>query len=131
MPELAEVPLADFARIEETAAPLSIAHQSGTPASTISFNLAPGVSLSQANDAIRDAMLAAADQLDPKQFGPYVPTRQTAIGEVVVDDRGATSVPGVFAAGDCTTVPYKQIVIAAGEGAKAALSAFDHLIRHT
>ena len=36
---------------------------------------------------------------------------------------------GVFAAGDCTTVPYKQIVIAAGEGAKAALSAFDHLIR--
>jgi alkyl hydroperoxide reductase subunit F len=38
-------------------------------------------------------------------------------------------VPGVFAAGDCTTVPYKQIVIAAGEGAKAALSAFDHLIR--
>ena len=51
------IPLADFARIEETAAPLSIAHQSGTPASTISFNLAPGVSLSQANDAIRDAML--------------------------------------------------------------------------
>ena len=42
----------------------------------------------------------------------------------------ATNVPGVFAAGDCTTVPYKQIVIAAGEGAKAALSAFDHLIRH-
>jgi len=37
--------------------------------------------------------------------------------------------PGVFAAGDCTTVPYKQIIIAAGEGAKAALSAFDYLIR--
>ncbi|WP_413203574.1 alkyl hydroperoxide reductase subunit F [Rhodospirillum sp. A1_3_36] len=50
-------------------------------------------------------------------------------GEVIVDDKGATSVPGVFAAGDCTTVPYKQIVIAMGEGAKAALSAFDHLIR--
>ena len=50
-------------------------------------------------------------------------------GEIVVDDRGHTNVPGVFAAGDCTTVPYKQIVIAAGEGAKAALSAFDHLIR--
>jgi alkyl hydroperoxide reductase subunit F len=50
-------------------------------------------------------------------------------GEIVVDERCATSVPGVFAAGDATTVPYKQIVIAAGEGAKAALSAFDHLIR--
>jgi alkyl hydroperoxide reductase subunit F len=50
-------------------------------------------------------------------------------GEVVVDDRGATSLPGVFAAGDCTTVPYKQIVIAMGQGATAGLSAFDHLIR--
>ncbi|HPO17909.1 MAG TPA: FAD-dependent oxidoreductase, partial [Rubrivivax sp.] len=52
-------------------------------------------------------------------------------GEIVVDARGATSVPGVFAAGDATTVPYKQIVVAAGDGAKAALSAFDHLIRTT
>ena len=52
-------------------------------------------------------------------------------GEVIVDARGATSVPGVFAAGDVTTVPYKQIVIALGEGAKASLSAFDHLIRHS
>ncbi|MBN9475229.1 MAG: alkyl hydroperoxide reductase subunit F [Bordetella sp. SCN 67-23] len=50
-------------------------------------------------------------------------------GEIEVDARGQTSVPGVFAAGDVTTVPYKQIIIAAGEGAKAALSAFDHLIR--
>ena len=50
-------------------------------------------------------------------------------GEIVVDARGATNLPGVFAAGDCTTVPYKQIVIAAGEGSKAALSAFDYLIR--
>ena len=50
-------------------------------------------------------------------------------GEIVIDDRGQTSVPGVFAAGDATTVPYKQIVIAMGEGSKAALSAFDHLIR--
>ena len=50
-------------------------------------------------------------------------------GEIVVDDRGQTSVPGVFAAGDCTTVPYKQIVIAMGEGSKAALAAFDHLVR--
>ena len=50
-------------------------------------------------------------------------------GEIVVDAKGATSVPGVFAAGDCTVTPFKQIVIAAGDGAKAALSAFDHLIR--
>jgi alkyl hydroperoxide reductase subunit F len=50
-------------------------------------------------------------------------------GEIIVDARGATSLPGVFAAGDATTVPYKQIIIAAGDGAKAALSAFDHLIR--
>ncbi|KTF38843.1 alkyl hydroperoxide reductase subunit F [Xanthomonas translucens] len=50
-------------------------------------------------------------------------------GEIVVDDRGQTSLPGVFAAGDATTVPYKQIIIAMGEGSKAALSAFDHLIR--
>jgi alkyl hydroperoxide reductase subunit F len=50
-------------------------------------------------------------------------------GEIIVDHHGQTSVPGVFAAGDCTTVPYKQIVIALGEGAKASLAAFDHLIR--
>jgi alkyl hydroperoxide reductase subunit F len=50
-------------------------------------------------------------------------------GEIVVDAKGATSVPGVFAAGDVTTVPFKQIVIAVGEGAKASLAAFDHLIR--
>jgi len=50
-------------------------------------------------------------------------------GEVEIDARGQTNVPGVFAAGDCTTVPYKQIVIAMGEGAKASLGAFDHLIR--
>ncbi len=50
-------------------------------------------------------------------------------GEIEIDQRGQTSVPGVFAAGDATTTPYKQIVIAMGEGAKAALSAFDHLIR--
>ena len=53
----------------------------------------------------------------------------SARGEVEVDARGQTSVPGIFAAGDCTVVPYKQIVIAMGEGAKASLSAFDHLIR--
>jgi alkyl hydroperoxide reductase subunit F len=53
----------------------------------------------------------------------------TRHGEIEVDARGQTSVPGVFAAGDVTTVPFKQIVIAAGEGSKAALGAFDHLIR--
>jgi len=50
-------------------------------------------------------------------------------GEIEVDARGEASVPGVFAAGDVTTVPYKQIVIAMGEGSKASLSAFDYLIR--
>jgi alkyl hydroperoxide reductase subunit F len=50
-------------------------------------------------------------------------------GEIIVDAKGATNVPGVYAAGDATTVPFKQIIIAAGDGAKAALSAFDHLIR--
>jgi alkyl hydroperoxide reductase subunit F len=50
-------------------------------------------------------------------------------GEIEVNARGETSVPGVFAAGDCTIVPFKQIVIAMGEGAKASLSAFDYLIR--
>ncbi|GHU09922.1 alkyl hydroperoxide reductase subunit F [Betaproteobacteria bacterium] len=53
----------------------------------------------------------------------------TRFGEIVIDVRGQTSAPGIFAAGDCTTVPYKQIIIAMGEGAKASLSAFDHLIR--
>ncbi|MCY1352202.1 Alkyl hydroperoxide reductase subunit F [compost metagenome] len=52
-------------------------------------------------------------------------------GEIIVDAKGQTNIPGVFAAGDVTTVPYKQIVIAVGEGAKASLSAFDHLIRTT
>jgi len=54
----------------------------------------------------------------------------TRFGEIEVDDRAATNIPGVFAAGDVTTVPYKQIIIAMGEGSKAALSAFDYLIRN-
>ncbi|MDT0575753.1 alkyl hydroperoxide reductase subunit F [Croceicoccus sp. F390] len=53
----------------------------------------------------------------------------TPHGEIIVDARGGTNLPGVFAAGDVTTVPYKQIVIAMGEGSKAALSAFDYIIR--
>ena len=51
-------------------------------------------------------------------------------GEIVIDDKAATNLPGIFAAGDVTTVPYKQIIIAMGEGSKAALSAFDYLIRN-
>ncbi|EHQ51986.1 alkyl hydroperoxide reductase subunit F [Ectothiorhodospira sp. PHS-1] len=58
------------------------------------------------------------------------PVVLSARGEIVVDAHGMTSVPGVFAAGDVTTVPYKQIVIAVGEGAKASLGAFDYLIRN-
>ncbi|HMJ12722.1 MAG TPA: alkyl hydroperoxide reductase subunit F [Polyangiaceae bacterium] len=53
----------------------------------------------------------------------------TPFGEIVVDPKGHTSVPGVFAAGDVTTVPYKQIITAAGDGAKAALGAFEHWMR--
>ena len=54
----------------------------------------------------------------------------TRFGEIEINAKGETNVPGVMAAGDCTNVPYKQIIIAAGAGATAALSAFDHLIRH-
>jgi alkyl hydroperoxide reductase subunit F len=51
-------------------------------------------------------------------------------GEIEVDAHNATNLSGVFAAGDVTTVPYKQIIVAMGEGTKAGLSAFDHIIRH-
>lgn len=51
-------------------------------------------------------------------------------GEIIIDTHGATNVPGIFAAGDCTTSPYKQIIISMGSGATAALSAFDYLIRN-
>lgn len=52
------------------------------------------------------------------------------MGEIVVDNHGATNVPGVFAAGDCTNSPYKQIIISMGSGATASLSAFDYIIRN-
>lgn len=55
---------------------------------------------------------------------------RTRTGEIVVDARGATNVPGIFAAGDCTNSPYKQIIISMGSGATAALGAFDYLIRN-
>ena len=51
------------------------------------------------------------------------------VGEIIVDNKGATSVPGVFAAGDCTNSPYKQIIISMGSGAIASLSAFEYLIK--
>ena len=54
----------------------------------------------------------------------------TEWGEVEVDHHNATSIPGVFAAGDCTNVPYKQIIIAMGHGSNASLGAFDYLIRN-
>ncbi len=49
--------------------------------------------------------------------------------EIIIDKHGATSLPGVFAAGDCTDTAYKQIVISMGSGATAALGAFDYMIR--
>lgn len=55
---------------------------------------------------------------------------RTRLGEIVVDSHGATNIPGVFAAGDCTNGPYKQIIISMGSGATAALGAFDYLIRN-
>ncbi|MCD8312628.1 MAG: alkyl hydroperoxide reductase subunit F [Bacteroidales bacterium] len=62
--------------------------------------------------------------------GPFRDQLETSrIGEIVVDATCRTAVPGVYAAGDCSTVPYKQIIIAMGEGAKAALSAFDDRIK--
>ncbi|RDC60783.1 Alkyl hydroperoxide reductase subunit [Alteripontixanthobacter maritimus] len=57
------------------------------------------------------------------------PLALSQFGEIEIDGNGATNLPGVFASGDCTTTPYKQIVVAMGEGSKAALSAFDYLIR--
>ena len=54
----------------------------------------------------------------------------TKYGEILIDKHNATSMPGVFAAGDCTEIPYKQIIIAMGEGSNAALGAFDYLIRN-
>jgi NADH-dependent peroxiredoxin subunit F len=55
---------------------------------------------------------------------------RTRFGEVVIDHHNATDMPGVFAAGDCTATPYKQIIISMGSGANAALGAFDYLIRN-
>lgn len=60
----------------------------------------------------------------------FVDVQKDRFGQIVTDHHGATSMPGVYAAGDCTTVPYKQIIIAMGEGARAALGAFDYLIRN-
>ncbi len=55
--------------------------------------------------------------------------KTTPYGEIVIDSHARTNVPGIYAAGDVSTVPYKQIIVSMGEGAKAALSAFDDRIR--
>ena len=55
----------------------------------------------------------------------------TRFGEIEIDSKGASSLPGVYAAGDATTTPFKQIIIAMGSGATASLGAFDYLIRHS
>ena len=60
----------------------------------------------------------------------FLDLEKDRFGQIVVDHHGATSMPGVFAAGDCTTEPYKQIIISMGAGAGAALGAFDYLIRN-
>jgi alkyl hydroperoxide reductase subunit F len=60
----------------------------------------------------------------------FADVEKDKFGQIIVDAHGATNVPGVFAAGDCTHSPYKQIIISMGEGAKASLGAFDYLIRN-
>jgi alkyl hydroperoxide reductase, F subunit len=59
-----------------------------------------------------------------------IDVERNKLGEIIVDNHGATNIPGVFAAGDCTNSPYKQIIISMGSGATAALGAFDYLIRN-
>lgn len=76
-----------------------------------------------------DAVFVQIGLLPNTDFVKNTPISLTKFGEIEVDSHGATSMPGVFAAGDVTTVPYKQIIIAMGEGAKASLGAFDYLIR--
>jgi alkyl hydroperoxide reductase subunit F len=60
----------------------------------------------------------------------FVDVEKDRFGQIVVNGHNATNIPGVFAAGDCTNVPYKQIIISMGSGANAALGAFDYLIRN-
>jgi alkyl hydroperoxide reductase subunit F len=76
-----------------------------------------------------DAVFVQIGLLPNTDFIKGGPISLSQFGEIEVDSHGATTMPGVFAAGDVTTVPYKQIIIAMGEGAKASLGAFDYLIR--
>ena len=76
-----------------------------------------------------DAVFVQIGLLPNTDFIKGGPITLSKFGEIEVDSHGATTMPGVFAAGDVTTVPYKQIIIAMGEGAKASLGAFDYLIR--
>src|SRR5690554_7613069 len=84
----------------------------------------------QAEDGIRDADVTGVQTCAlPIWLKGTVDLNK--YGEIEVDRRGQTSVPGVFAAGDATVSPYKQIIIAMGDGATASLSAFDYLIRNS
>jgi alkyl hydroperoxide reductase subunit F len=78
-----------------------------------------------------DAVFVQIGLLPNTDFVKDTAINLTKFGEIEIDSHGATSMPGVYAAGDVTTVPYKQIIIAMGEGSKAALGAFDYLIRHS
>ena len=76
-----------------------------------------------------DAVFVQIGLLPNTDFIKGGPIQLSQFGEIEVNSHGETTMPGVFAAGDVTTVPYKQIIIAMGEGAKASLGAFDYLIR--
>ena len=80
-------------------------------------------------DRLSHAPALLVEQMDADTGGRFRELgRRDLVG--LVDDRRATSTPGIFAAGDATTVPYKQIIIAMGEGSNASLGAFDYLIRN-
>jgi len=72
---------------------------------------------------IQNVFIPNTDWLDEK-------IERTGLGEIVVNSHGATNIPGVFAAGDCTNIPYKNIIISMGSGTNAALGALDYLIRN-
>ena len=78
-----------------------------------------------------DESLERRPTCDHTDSQPFNELEKSRIGEIIIDAHCRTSLPGVYAAGDVSSVPYKQIVISMGEGAKAALTTFDDLIRTT